>query len=576
MKLIIKQYLSALRERDELDVVLPDLLSQMGLNVFSRPGRGTRQSGVDVGAVGSLNGESEKVYLLTIKPGDVTRKSWSNDTPQAVRSSLDEIQDAYILNRMPTEHRDKDIVICLCCGGEVQEQVREQWEGYIKQRTTAKLGFQEWNGDKLADLIQSNFLREDLLPEHARSNLRKAVALVDEPEVSYRHFAVLITSLSAVAALDDKLRVMAIRQMSICLWILLTWAREAKNVESAYLAGEFTMLQAWAIARDYLSGNTKVASDVEAAFLSVHSAYLQTSSEFLRTNVMPYVDKVHAVSTAARGSSSLDVNLKLFDLLGRLATNGLWMYWEASCCSEEDEEIKAAALEAARACAGALRSLISNNPALLLPAKDDQAIDIFIALWLLALDLGNRKFIVSWLAEIMDRARFSYDVNLKYPSALTSYAELLEHPKSRDSEYRERTTQASILYPVIAFWAALLDDETTYESVVLIQKECLSHCTFQLWYPDDASEAQFYTNEEPHGATLLGIALKEDKESFLDDVLGECDESPKFGELSAVKFGWWPLIVVACRHYRVPIPLHFVRGLREPKAGDVEGPGKGG
>ena len=49
MKLIIREYLSSLRERGELDAVLPDLLSQMGLNVYSRPGRGTRQDGVDVG-----------------------------------------------------------------------------------------------------------------------------------------------------------------------------------------------------------------------------------------------------------------------------------------------------------------------------------------------------------------------------------------------------------------------------------------------------------------------------------------------------------------------------------------------
>src|SRR2546425_632665 len=59
MKLIIREYLGSLRERGELDAILPDLLSQMGLNVYSRPARGTRQDGVDVGAVGSLNGGTE-------------------------------------------------------------------------------------------------------------------------------------------------------------------------------------------------------------------------------------------------------------------------------------------------------------------------------------------------------------------------------------------------------------------------------------------------------------------------------------------------------------------------------------
>jgi len=82
MNLIIREYLASLRERDELDAVLPDLLSQLGLNVFSRPGRGTRQDGVDVGAVGRLNGGTEKVYLFSVKPGDLTRRDWDGDAVQ--------------------------------------------------------------------------------------------------------------------------------------------------------------------------------------------------------------------------------------------------------------------------------------------------------------------------------------------------------------------------------------------------------------------------------------------------------------------------------------------------------------
>ena len=34
MRLVIRQYLETLKERGELDVMLPDLLSQMGLEVF--------------------------------------------------------------------------------------------------------------------------------------------------------------------------------------------------------------------------------------------------------------------------------------------------------------------------------------------------------------------------------------------------------------------------------------------------------------------------------------------------------------------------------------------------------------
>ena len=193
MKLILKQYLSSLRERGELDAILPDLLSQLGLNVFSRPGRGTRQDGVDVGAVGELQGQPEKVYLFSLKPGDLTRQDWDSGV-QALRPSLNEILDSYIPNRLPIEHRGKDIVICIGIGGDVQEQVRPQLAGFVDdlQRRRPNIRIEEWNGDKLASLIESSFLQEGLLPPNARSSLRKSLALLDEPDAAFQHFSRLI------------------------------------------------------------------------------------------------------------------------------------------------------------------------------------------------------------------------------------------------------------------------------------------------------------------------------------------------------------------------------------------------
>ena len=219
--------------------------------------------------------------------------------------------------------------------------------------------------------------------------------------------------------------------------------------------------------------------------------------------------------------------------------------------------------------AEAVKALIFNNPALLLPVKDDQTIDILIAASLLAIDGNNRRFVASWLGEILERAIFSYKTNGKYPCVLHVYTDLLEHPKSTDSDYRENATTASILYPSIALWAALLDDEVMYSKVGAMKQDLMQHCTFQFWYPDDHSEAHFYTDTEGHGAALANLAIDRTMEEFLVQVFGECEHSPHFRNLSAVKFGWWPLIVVACRHYRLPLPLHLLEGLRsKPKDAD--------
>jgi len=565
MKLIIKEYLSSLRERGELDAILPDLLSQMGLNVYSRPGRGTRQDGVDVGAVGSLNGGPEKVYLFTIKPGDLTRAAWDSEV-QSVRQSLNEILDAYISTRLPNEHRSKDIVICICCGGDILEPVRPALEGFIQQNTKGSISFEEWNGDKLASLIQTNFLREDLLPEGARSHLRKSLAMIDEPESSYTHFAALIRSLSAVDALSDEKRVTAIRQMSLCLWILFAWTRDAANMEAAYLSGELTLLHAWSIASLYAGQKKKVPEAIEGAFSSIFSAYQQISTMFLAQNVFPHVRKLHALSTAVRGSCSLDVNLKLFDLLGRLALDGIWAHWEAQRFPPGEAERKQRMMDIAHTYMSAIKDLISNNPALVLPIKDGQSIDISIAVWLLAIDSNNQNDISNWLSEILERARFAYSTHGQYPCILNSYVELLTHPKRGDNEYRKNATGGSVLYPLIALWAAVLDDDAMYSKVAALKSDHLGHCNFQFWYPDDSSEQHFYTNSGSHGAVLSHACVDRSKQDLLAQVFGECDQTTHFGELSAVKFGWWPLIVVACRHYRLPLPLHLLQGFRKSAA----------
>ena len=164
---------------------------------------------------------------------------------------------------------------------------------------------------------------------------------------------------------------------------------------------------------------------------------------------------------------------------------------------------------------------------------------------------------------MLGRASFAYRAHGQYPCILHSYSDLLSHPKSGDNEYRENVTSGSILYPIIALWAALLGDEETYNNIAQLKQQHLQHCNFQFWYPDECSEAHFYTNSDSHGAVLSNVCVDRPKEEFLSQVFGECDQSPHFRELSAIKFSWWPLIVVACRHYRLPLPLQLIEGLRK-------------
>jgi hypothetical protein len=560
MKLIIKEYLASLKERDELDAILPDLLSELGLNVISKPSKGTRQYGVDIAAMGCLNSDEEKVYLFSIKAGDLTRASWDGDTPQSLRPSLNEIIDAYIPNNIPQQYKNKPVVICLCFGGDIQEQVRIQIEGYKKQHSNSRIGFEEWNGDKLADLILSMFLRDELFPSDTRSLLRKSIALLEEPQTSYKHFSILVKILANNSTVEnkakDKLKVL--RQLNICLWILFTWCREANNLESAYLSSEFTLLHAWEISKPYVNKNTKVAKAITTTFMSILGVYHQICNAFLK-KIIPHMDKLHGLSVAVHSSFKVDVNLKLFDILGRIAMAGVW-----TCLliqNTKDETIKFS--QWSKALSHSIKQIIFNNPLLYSPYKDDQAIDIIIAVWFLAQDVNNHEFIYNWLLELINRIWFNFDTHGNYPCILNGYQELIQHPLETSDAYRKEMTVGSILFPFIAAISGLLGFDDIYEKVQRIKASLLAHCNFQLWYPDEISESHFYTNSTIHGSILSHLPIEKSKEIFLEQIFNECNETDYFDKLSAIEFGKWPILYIACRHFRIPLPVHFLKQIHE-------------
>jgi hypothetical protein len=557
MKLIISQYLASLRERDELDIILPDLLSELGLTVFSRPGRGTTQDGVDVAAVGSLNGEPEKIYLLSIKSGDLTRSTWSGDSHQALRPSLEDIIDAYIPNRLPVQHKNKEIVICLCFGGLINEQVRPKVEGFIARNTLENICFEEWNGDFIADLIMQGFLKEELLPIDARSMLRKSLALIDEPEYSYQHFCRLVYWLSNQETKNDKESLTLLRQLNICLWILFSWCRDANNLEPAYLASEITLLNAWEIAKSHRASNLKVSKSIMSTFSSCLRTYQTVTNEYLNKCVTPHVGRRHAISNAVNPMCKFDVNLKLFDLLSRLSIQGIWLSNEIRQNYDKSEIISDNLINNLHENFDAVKKLICNNPVLLSPYKDDQAIDIAIAIYSLSLDQSNMTFIKDWLKELIQRAQFSYEANGIFPSNTSDYSKLITLGERQTKEQKEELTKSSVLYPLISTVASLYKMEDISKAVGDFCEKSLSHGAMQYWYPLADTEDFLYTNKRKHGGVLHPIDLSGKDADRLERVFDECINSEYYNELSAVEDRLEPLIAVACRHYRYPLPMYF-------------------
>lgn len=569
MKLIIRDYLASLKEREELDAILPDLLSEIGFTVYSRPGRGTTQYGVDVAAVGEDEDGERKVFLFSVKQGDLTRRDW-NVTEQSLRQSFDDIQDVYIPTRIPKRYENLKIVICACFGGDVQEQVRPMLTGYINAHTTDRVSFAEWNGDKLAGLVLQGILREEILPKPLRSRFQKAVAMVDEPDVSFAHFVGLVTQLRESTGGIQKLKVRVARQIYICLWILFVWARDAGNLESPYRASEIALLNVWELARGFVGKNNKNSRAITSVFHALIRVHIMIVENLLVRKILPHVGKRHALSMGVESRSSVDVNLKLFDVLGRIAMLGLWLNWFGQKLENEEEAERHGKV---REIAEGGFKLIHNNPTLLLPRCDHQAIDIALFLCFASSIEGCEADISGWLQELTTRLALAIRTHGKYPCVFGDYRDLVDHPRERSDEYRSEATSGSTLIPLVAAWLSALGDSNSLETISELTRTELSHCTLQLWLVDEVTEEKLYVGEHGHGVALCDLAISNSGKELLDTVSEACRAKESFSMLSPVRTGYWPIVLLACRHYRHPIPPQFWINVLRPLADDGEGLG---
>ncbi|WP_105212984.1 hypothetical protein [Pseudoalteromonas sp. T1lg22] len=559
MKLILKQYLASLRERQELDAVLPDLLSSMGMNVFISPTRGVKEYGVDIAAVGQVNDQEEKVYLFSVKSGNLTRETWNGNADQALRPSLDEIQDSFILSRLPPEHRDKKIVICLCFGGDVNSGIRQEVSGYEQRNTRDNISFEEWNGDKLSEFIQQYLLKEELLPSSSQALLRKSLALLEEPHSSSNHFSLLIDEVLSNATDADSIA-SSITRINVCLWVLFSWCRDGENLEAAYLSSERALLLAWDKVKDYYTGRNKPSK----SFDSILDTYQQITDCYVDRCLIPYVGLKYALSYAVHSPCSIDVNIKLFDVLGRLAVKGHWIldsltksYAKKPPTDGESEEQERLRLRL-RDVTSAINLLAINNPMLLSPYKDSQAIDFGLALTLLSNNSELDGFVQSWLSGMVDKCIFTFECDGMYPIMHNSYEKLLEH-RNKDktnSNYKNKVTEASVLYPLLAVFCSLYKLDSVNQDLEKFAKDKLTHSTLQYWYPNQSSEQDMYSNSSTHGSASTDFPMN--GSAALEHIKQECVNADSFKSMSAVTKDKAPLVLTACRCYRYPVPFHYI------------------
>ena len=194
----------------------------------------------------------------------------------------------------------------------------------------------------------------------------------------------------------------------------------------------------------------------------------------------------------------------------------------------------------------------------MLPISDDQAIDVslFLQLWARGGAVDSQR-VGNWLQEMVNRLNFTIRRRSRYTTVFTDYRDLVDHPRNATDDYFREATAGSTLIPILVAWLSALGASSALGDLSTLVKARLAHCTQQLWTPGPDSEEHLYLNDRIHGRTLVGLPIEGSGQQLLAVVADAVKKDSDFENLSAIQYGLWPIVLVACRHHRLPVPPAF-------------------
>jgi hypothetical protein len=558
LALVIAVYLRTLKERNELDRLLPDLLIEMGYVPVARPQTGNRQFGVDIAARG-INpdtGQAE-LLLLVIKQKDIGRTEWDGGD-QAIRPSLNEIFDVYLKSHVEAEDIGKPVRIAVVTNGELKQTILAGWSGYVTdQKDRALIEF--WGLDKLSALIENHLLDEHIFHDDDRRDLRRALALAGDVEYDQRdlHRLMLRTlGLTPEGALDGSSKskkdlLKALRVVNFAAHAFSSWALGDGDGRQGLRAMERVLLWSWHRVRAFEGWD--LDKDLTQALVSVWQGYL-TFGRY-------YFEKLQAHCYVEDGllgyaSDSAELSLVAFEQIGMLASIGLTHVLSVA----GDDEDRVALHKNADTVADALASLISSNNICNSPCFDRHSQDIVLGLLLLVLT-GRADIAKHWLQTLTRNIYYAFKVKKYAPIDSDSIDDLADIGGWHSGQTAEKLMKTSWMIAVLAGWCAVLGIDESYRVLRQGLVQDYPETCAQLWHPDKQIHEHLYFHAAhfASGASEAPIRLPEDMAQWLVHmrVIVESEQGKESLKTMGCKVGLPGTDLIACRHFGTPVAPGF-------------------
>jgi hypothetical protein len=239
IRLIVLDYLSNLKEKDELDYIFPFLLDQLKFKIIKNvsASRGQSEYGIDILAVKVDKDNVKKIFIFQLKGGE----------DKDIDSHVFYKKDGNFIDSI-LEIKDLPRKIIIVHNGELKSNFESTYNGCIKKDFISEgWEIERWDINKLKLLFSKHLLNEYIFakPEFL-SLLKKALAFIDVPENDFKYFKELVDKvLNSYKIYNPKNIRRLISTLCMISALVLHYSEEIDNLWPAKECVTYALLKTW-------------------------------------------------------------------------------------------------------------------------------------------------------------------------------------------------------------------------------------------------------------------------------------------------------------------------------------------
>lgn len=526
MRLVIKDYLLQLKEKDELDLLLCDLLLQMGYNTDNIPKSGNRQFGVDIQA----HRENE-ILLCVVKQGNINRNIWESG-PNSVRPSINEILDVYLHNLSPIDQK-KEIQIVVASNGVLEENVKQNWNGFIREKKSyngKEIIINFWGIDDIVNYVEKFLFDEYLFTQSMHTALRKALYFVGELDYKKIYYEHIIDSyIDQIQEYIDKKGKTTNKQfrklvsgLYLATQMISQYAANARYYKISVMVSEYLIIRYW----KYLLLNKLFEKSFYIEWLTKFCISYEKWNEQYYLTIQEYCEKKDAFPSY----NIVEQKILLYEVAGFLSSYAHYLF--------DMNSVKVGRT------INTISYLINNNPLFFYPSYDAH-IGVLNMIYRLFERCGHREDVESILYHQAIYLMDYYKYYKKYPAPTDSFQEAIDIELGNTTEDYE----ISGLWGYLLLWIGILKNKKLYEKLKKFLDDDLKNVTKCIWFLRE-NEEEFFYNPYAMNYAGEGIELKTENnfEIFIKKInyILEQYVDEKF---SYEMYSFPSLEMIVCRYY---------------------------